>query len=150
MCSDLTYSDLIAKDFARFFFNGAISHKQHKPLPSFTPADFNEHLLIACKIAYNLRSCDEDIYLEAEQYLGNTLSLWLWYFLKFKTEPLPVEILFASVAALNSEKLISRLLSDDKWISLWLFDINYEKYNPGDGPAENALTLSSAFVHIIW
>jgi hypothetical protein len=77
MCSDLTYSDLIAKDFARFFFNGAISHKQHKPLPSFTPADFNEHLLIACKIAYNLRSCDEDIYLEAEQYLGNTLSLWL-------------------------------------------------------------------------
>jgi hypothetical protein len=149
MCSDLTYPDKIAKDFARFFFNGAISHKQNKPLQLFTPADFNEHLLIACKIAYNLRSCDEDIYLEAEQYLGNTLSLWLWYFLKYKTEPLPVEILFASVAALNSEKLISRVLSQDKWISLWLLNINYEKYNSTDGPAENTLTLTHAFHHIL-
>ena len=96
LCSDLTYSNGIAKEFTEFFFNGGVSSKLQKPLSAFTTVDFNEYILITCKIAYNLRSTNQDIYLAAEQYLNNTLILWLRYFLQNKIEPIPVELLSLS------------------------------------------------------
>ncbi len=150
LCSDLTYSNGIAKEFTEFFFNGGVSRKLQKPLSAFTTVDFNEYILITCKIAYNLRSTNQDIYLAAEQYLNNTLILWLRYFLQNKIEPIPVELLFSAVAALNSERLITKLFSDDRWILLWLYDNRYEKHFRENEYAEDTLSLSSKFDCIIW
>ena len=127
LCSDLTYPEEKTRDYIRFLFRGGICRKPQKPLASFTAGDFNEHLLIACKAGYNVRFVHPRIYSEAEQYLNNTLILWLNFVLSGRTEPLPAEILFSAVAALNSEKLIRKVLTDDRWVSLWLYDLKYEK-----------------------
>ena len=126
-CSELCHAENIAEAFSEFLFTGGISPKLQKPLSAFNSEDFNDHLLIACKVAYNIRFINPESYVVAEKYLNNTLILWLSFFTHKKLEIIPVELLFGAIAALNSELLITKLLYDERWVSLWLYDSKYEK-----------------------
>jgi len=145
MCGDLSVSGNISEDFADFLFQGRAYNKLQKPLNSFTGSDFNENLLIACKVANNLRVVNPDFYRLAEVYVSNALVLWMKIFSQSNHEPIPLELLFGAIAALNSERLIRKILTEEKWLYLWLYDQNTESNSLVDEESDNFHSRGSKF-----
>lgn len=74
-----------------------------KKLTEFNSTDISSSLHIGCRIAYNLRYSNEDLYSLSERYMNNIIVIWKKQLLK-NIYLFPFEMLVKSVASLSSEK----------------------------------------------
>lgn len=115
----------------------------------FTKEDFDENLLIAAKVAYQLRVLYPGIYQRVEKTLSNYLTVWsLNYRASSNLFSLPK--LFAAIAALSSTRLLNKIFFDLKWREIWLYTPDYDSEEQDipnmSLPAEDSLDLQQALV----
>jgi len=132
MCGDLFKEKEEEKQATSYFellYKGILNQNhQRKKIEELTIDDWNPNLKIPCKIAFNLRHIFHSIFILAEQYLSNYMTLWLFNYRK-SFETIPLNKLFEAIASLSSYKLLKKILYNDSWQEVWL-------YTPSDDSTE--------------
>lgn len=118
MCSELITDKARSFSFFEYLLNGKQSNVVRKRITDFDEGDFGEDMLIAFKIANGIRVIRPEIYKSAESYLHNYMVLWKYRRLKDGREIIPFSRLVASIASLNSSKLIYKFFSSLDWLAL--------------------------------
>jgi hypothetical protein len=127
MCGDLfkeQEEEKQAFDYFNLLYKGSLQKSpQVKRINELSKEDWNENLKIPCKVAYNLKGNFPSIYCTAERYLSNYMTLWLINYKK-SIEIIPLSKIFEGVASLSSNILLERILFNDDWQEVWLFNPN--------------------------
>jgi len=138
MCGDLfreKEEEKQALDYFNLLYKGSLQKVYSiKKIDDFTKEDWNENLKIPCKVAYNLKATYPNIFITAERYLSNYMTLWLINY-RNSNEIIPLENLFEAISSLSSPKLFDKILFDSNWQEVWL-------YSPSDDSKENNLAVN--------
>jgi hypothetical protein len=121
ICHDLFKNIEKKNDFFKYLFRGQEEAKTVKEFVNFDESDLNSNVFIACNLANKHQSFNNEVYQNCEVLLGNYLSILKIVFIKHKKWIVPLENLFASIAALNSKKIFSRIFLDPDWVEVWLY-----------------------------
>ncbi|MCK9641365.1 MAG: NACHT domain-containing protein [Prolixibacteraceae bacterium] len=136
LCGDLfkeKEEETQATNYFELLYKGILKNNyQIKRIEDLSTDDWNSNLKIPCKIAFNLKHIYPLIYLKAEQYLSNYMTLWHLNYRK-SIETIPLEKLFEAIASLSSDKLLEKIIYNDSWQEVWL-------YSPNDDPTETSVS----------
>lgn len=70
------------------------------------------------------------MYIHAERYLSNYLSLWL-YMLKKNIMIIDFVNIIKAIASLSSEVLMKRMFTNFNILEVWFYDENYDNLTDG-------------------
>lgn len=121
ICHDLFKNIDKKNDFFKYLFRGQEEAKSEKEFINFNEDDLNSNVYIACSLANKHKSFNYELYQTCEVFLSNYLSILKVVFIKHKKWIIPLENLFASISALNSKKLFSKIFLDPDWVEVWLY-----------------------------
>jgi hypothetical protein len=105
--------------------------------------EISDHILIGCKVAYNLKETYPVLFQQAERYLLNYITVW-------NKDLIALEDLFAAIGTLSSPSAFVKILFSPTWVSEWLADSeDYQEESPAgkiDRIEGRFLSLSEALI----
>ncbi|QHV99300.1 NACHT domain-containing protein [Spirosoma endbachense] len=147
MCSDLLLRSSDKHRFFEYLFVGE-KKKEPKNLHMFDYDDVNDTVLVACKIANNLRNSNPKVFQTAESYILNYITLYMIY--KEDNRIINSKKLFSCIAALNSRKALRKIFYEEKWQIYWLYsddeDENIERTEKQNIEETNFLNIAKYLI----